>query len=879
MDVLQEFRSQFPILSAFRTPPLISQNPSLGPLHFDPVPDSIKPILSSPTLIIPQSFPPQLSLPRFIETTAAVPRSAAKSISSLFGPQMDGVASTAFSHNRLQLLRCPSTGLVAALFPTGENSDQLGFVTLDKEFQVQVSEDGNIFKSSKRFSQSIVQILVNPIGDENLPPDMDAIIGYVMACTTYSAHWFAVKSIFETWKLKLVYLSSKVFGSSAIAGACWCSQLPELSAVLLEDGSLFQFDLEPRLCMDWDKEMLDHPKIGVCRLKVCWNDLCDKSTTKFLGCEFSWHPNILIVSHSHAVYSVDFRSDPCNVSCVAKVGTSDAYATDKKDHFVAMSTGPDSFHFVLASKKLLILCDLRKPLKPVLQWVHSIDEPCYINVFKLSQLRSTSQDDAYRWASESGFGILLGSFWNCDFSLFCFGPHPPSMNGGCVSKLSEQCRSFCAWELPSELLLASWKCHSGSGLLKDELSKDNIPKWIDWQKKKDIVLGFSILSGSLPPVLDQFGGFTVIRLMSCGKLEAQRYRASWEPVRNVEEVEGTSTQIPKNELSKFSFEEGYKFAKRFNYVKLDYLKAFLKGNLSSLLHLDLKNSTHSPLEKELYNPEHHAILCKMLERCDSTQSSSSSKFDMVLNDVSLPTTIREIELRRIWMKLPIRLLQLAFSSYSEFLEVQHGIIDFYHDFPVVSESKQLPPFLLRKPSHRSNKWSKQVQRGDTDIVGPIVPLPVLSSFHMLHGGLECETDDDGFHMQCDEVMKVIVECSRPESSPDIPEDHVVSLMDDRDEKWIESQYPKKQFLLHELGAFKPHHDRLVSKVSAHDHVQEGSQGSSGLEMFDDLCPIMLRFRDTSPTEFTLQKSLAYKVLKNQFVKRQETVIHQQRDNF
>ncbi|PKI71724.1 hypothetical protein CRG98_007857 [Punica granatum] len=880
----QDFRSQFPVLSVFRIPPLISQNPDLGPLLFDPVPSSLVSLLSSPSLLFPPQFPPRLSLPRFLGTTAAVPLSVADTVASLFGPQPNEAASAAFSHNRLRLLRCPSTGLLAAFFPTGENSDQLGFVVLESELGVQLDDDGGVFRSSKRFSHSIVRILVNPVGDDDVLSGNDGVIGYVMACTMYSVHWFAVRSVHKTRKIEVVYSCSKSFKSSAIAGACWSSQLPEVSAVLLDNGSLFLFDLEPLLYVDGD-DALDCADIRGTRLKVSWNkliDMRDKRTTKWLGCEFSWHPQILIVARSNAVFSLDFRSESCNVSCVAKIEMSGTYASVEKDRFLTFSmAGPDGFHFVVASNRLLILCDVRKPSKPILQWVHGIDKPCSIDVFKLSQLRSCSRDDT--WASESGFGILLGSFWNCEFSLFCYGPHLPSMKGSCESKFSEMCKSFCAWELPTALCLSGRECRSGSCLVKEEFSKNDLPEWVDWRQKKDIVLGFGILGNDLSPVaseVDEFGGFTVVRLMSSGKLEAQRYRASWKFTRNLEEPETVSALFSEDNILDSTVDEGYKFVRIFHYIKLHYLMACLKGNLSSKLGSSLSEYAHSPLEKDSFNPEFHAILCEKLKMCGFTRSRSSPAISLVFDDISLPTTIREIALTRVWSELPVELLQLAFSSYSEFLEVVHGgIRDFYHDFSAVSELPQLPPYILRRPSCRSNKWSQRVRRSDDSIVGPVVPLAVLSSLQRLRGGLESETtEEEGLSSQCDEILQLAAEVARAESSPEVLGDHAVSLSDDRDEDWVGSQNKKKRFLLHEPGAFKPRRDdrfaRLVSRVSEDEHVLGGSQGPSGPEMFDDLCPIKLRFSNRSPVKFTEQELVAYRILKKQFLKRADSVFGQ-----
>ena len=98
---------------------------------------------------------------------------------------------------------------------------------------------------------------------------------------------------------------------------------------------------------------------------------------KWLGIEFSWHPRILIVARSDAVFLVDFRLDQCNIICVAKVEMLSPYAVGEEDQFLAFSrAGADGFQFVLASLSLLFLCDVRKPMMPLLRWAHNLDNPC-----------------------------------------------------------------------------------------------------------------------------------------------------------------------------------------------------------------------------------------------------------------------------------------------------------------------------------------------------------------------------------------------------------------------------------------------------------------------------------------------------------------------
>ena len=92
----------------------------------------------------------------------------------------------------------------------------------------------------------------------------------------------------------------------------------------------------------------------------------------------------------------------------------------------------------------------------------------------------------YTWASENGYCILMGSYWNCEFSLFYYG-----QNTRTSAEISRLCKSFYAWKLPSDFSLAASDCYCGSCLLREEFSKDALPEWIDWQQKKDIVLAFA----------------------------------------------------------------------------------------------------------------------------------------------------------------------------------------------------------------------------------------------------------------------------------------------------------------------------------------------------------------------------------------------------
>ncbi|XP_024170752.1 uncharacterized protein LOC112176883 isoform X2 [Rosa chinensis] len=526
---------------------------------------------------------------------------------------------------------------------------------------------------------------------------------------------------------------------------------------------------------------------------------------------------------------------------------------------------------------------------PVLQWAHSIDKASYIDVFRLSELRSYSKDDTYKWPSDSGFCIILGSFWNCEFNIFSYGPSLPMPIGSVASKIMELRKSFYAWELPSDLLLSSQECHCGNCLVREEFLKDALPKWIDWQRKKEIVLGFGIVNKDLSSLLsepDEFGGFTLIRLMSSGKLELQRYSASWDSIKEVEESHGELLHFKDHLLYSLEHEE-YKFPRRFKYLELDYLCSYLNGNLDEVLDAKIKKPSKVPQGNELFSPEFHEILCKKLHECGFGQLRSFPAITIVLNDISLPASIHEVVLRRLWSELPMELLQLAFSNYPEILEVLVNKKRVALEFPAVPDLSQLPPFILRRPRKpfcRSNKWSKKVQPGE-GLVGPVLPLPLLLTLHEFRNGCPNSEEQSGrfsveaeLSRSCDEVMRVASEMAVSNSDKEVLDDQVTSLANDGEEKWCDSQRSKPFFLYQPVAArgistcrrqgkslYKnDRFDTLISKVSEKKQTSNDISDSVGPELFDDLCPVELRF-DACPMKFESKELREYNILKRQFL--------------
>ncbi|XP_059633280.1 uncharacterized protein LOC132276046 [Cornus florida] len=908
MDFSEDWKSLWPISSVFSAPSLLSsvgggggasstKSKDLGPLVFNPVPETLTQLFASPSLapLLPPPYP-RLSLSRFLQTSAeaSILHSTSTSVGRSLGPQLSDSGASTLPHNRLQLLRCgPKSNSVLAFFPTGDNSDRIGFLLLsvqDRKLNAR-GDGGKIFTAKTNFNHRIVRLSINPVADwcSSSGKLCYTTVGYLLAYTMYSVHWFRVRIRglgTDSERPVLDTVGSKLFKSSSVAHACWSPHLCEESVVLLENGDLFLFDLDS--CSK--TQGLSAKFIGK-RLRVRWDDSISLEEGGWLSCEFSWHPRILIVAHSNAVFLVDLRSGEGKVSCLLKNEKLVMDTVVLKDPFVEFSkVGSDGFYFAVASGHWLLLCDLRKPLMPLLRWAHDLDHPSYIDVFPLSVMRSHSNDGNYKWASESGYCIVMGSFWNCDFSSFCYGP---PLSGSVAAEISKGCKSFYAWELPSELSLSGRECPCGSCLVREEFSKDALPEWIDWRQKKEIVLGFGFLDKDLSTQLfekDSFGGFTLIRLMSSGKLELQRYCASWEFQKKWEETHKEPPLHFEDSLLYAVGDAEYTFSKSFYYLKLDFLNGYMKGNLAKVLGEKMIKPCKGPREKESFSIDCHQYICEKLKACGFSRKRSTSTVSEVLKDTSLPTTIHEIASRNLWVGLPMDLLQLAFSTYSEFLEVLVDKKKVSLEFLNIPLQPQLPPFFLHKPSCRSSKWSKKVQPGDAP-AGPVLPLPILLTLHKLRVGEEADVSsaDTQLSLKCNEVMQVANEIAMSGSGSDLQNDHAVHLGDDRDEMYYGSQkdscYGSQKvniFSLHEPVAFSekmssmdkmPENSAskderfttLVFKTPEKKLVSNVKMEMDGPDMFDALCPLELKFNDCA-TKFGPKELKTYKLLNRQFSK-------------
>ncbi|KAK6116044.1 hypothetical protein DH2020_008313 [Rehmannia glutinosa] len=668
---------------------------------------------------------------------------------------------------------------------------------------------------------------------------------------------------------------------NAVVSACWSPHLREECLVLLENGDLMLFEVNSTfrgkvrsISMVSGSNRVVNKKMQVSLADKLGLEKEDNGNEglHWFKCEFSWHPRILIASHRTGVFLVDLRSpEECNVCCLLKL---EMLSMGRNDGFFALSrAGTDGFSFTVATRYLLLLCDVRKPLMPVLRWAHGIQNPRYMTVFRLSDLRANAEETAYKLASESGYCIMLGSFWDSEFSLFCYGPDCNG-NESVSSKISKFFNSYYAWGLPSEFSLSSSTCKCGSCLVREEFMKMSLPVWIDWRQKKHLILGFGILESNLSAQLsslNSFGGFMLIRLTSSGKLEAQHYHAAWDPEKFSEAGHKRKSIYLEDNLLYDCSNSEYDGVKKFQHLKLEFLSTYLKGKLEKYIvkrREKLEDSGKHAQKKHLIKSEtnFHQEICHRLKKFGFPRVRSSLGVLTVLKDISLPSSIHEIALRSMFAALPTNLLQFAFSSYSDFAEDLEN-----HKEPLefldIPDQLQVPPFPFRKPSYRSNKWSSKVQPSDA-----LLFVEELKEKRELY--LE-ESEEFSAHSQfkhqCDKVMEVVQEHILG-SEAKTQDDDFVSLADDTESMNFATQ--KLKFSCHKPLAFlenpssvemwRPGSESCIFSTHVFRKSQELASDLSpemvGKELFDLGCPVELKFDDCS-TDFGPKELETFQTLK------------------
>lgn len=804
-------------------------------------------------------------------------------MSSFLGPQLPNFSSEYHGFNSLQLLQIPNKNLIIAFFPAGENSDRVGFSLLSvKDGILGVhSQENNFFHVLEEDNvncQRITCLLVNPVddfccnekGDGKLTKNNKVVtaVGFLMVCRKYSVYWYRVGITTKDYvRLDCVgSANAKMLMGKPVASACWSPHLTGECLVLLESGDLLLFDVNYSSGREDNSMFLVKVRVPLSdKLGLEKGSLSEGR--QWFGCDFSWHPRIFIVCHRNEILLVDLRSSgECNVCCLLKL---EMLSLGKNDGFFSLSrAGSDGFYFIVATRYLLLLSDVRKPLIPVLRWAHTVRNPRYITVFRLSDLRANAKETMYEWASESGYCVMLGSFWDNNFSLFCYGPKD---NGDRFvhSEISKFCNSYYARGFPSELSLSGSDCKCGSCLVREEFWKSSLPVWTDWRHKKKLILGFGILKPDLSAQLSSFGsfgGFTLIRLTSSGKLEAQNYLATWGSDKFSEGHKRKSIQLEDNFLYDYDYSE-YKGVKKFQHLKLEFLNAYLKDELAKLVVKRREKITENDVKAQKKYADKsklniHQEICRRLKTFGFSTMEFSLNLSAVLKNISWPTSIHEIALRSACAALPTNLLQLAFSTYLDFDEDSENEMEPL-EFLDIPDELHAPPFPIRKPSHRSNKWSTKVQPSDA-IVGPILPTHFLTTLHKLcedelkeerelyREESEAFSAHTQFKFLCDKVVEVVQE-HIPSSDIKIEEDFV-SLADDTEDMSYQSQ--KLNFSCHNPSAFleSPLKMGIWKRCENHtfsSHIYRRSQELAcdlsekrvGKELFDEGCPMELNFDD------------------------------------
>ncbi|KAF3667170.1 putative pentatricopeptide repeat-containing protein-like [Capsicum annuum] len=870
MDFSDEWKSLWPISSSYSPPLLLSNSQEqsspkrrrvdspIGPLLFKPCEETVKLLFRSPLLSTRLPPPvPDLSLPRFLQTSSDILFSTASSIATEFTPQ---VSESVHNFNAIQLLHCPSFGenskpnSILGISPTGENYDQVGFFMLcyeDGQFGVKKFKNGASFLvHNQKLNFRILRLLVNPVSEVDVDSCSSGYVsfGYLLVCSLYTVHWYCVNiQVKGDESVRLDYLGSadrSLFKGVAVSHACWSQHLREECVVMLENGDLFLFDMGS---CGKSRGFVASDVLQGKKLRVLWDKL-DRDE-QWVSCEFSWHPRILIIANSRSVFLVDLRLDKCKICTLLKI---EAVSLGGTDRFRALSrVESDPFCFTAVSERLLLLCDVRKPLMPLLRWMHGLNNPAYVTVWRLSDLRQQTRDDQWAWATESGRCILVGSFWDCEFALFCYGPGSNHYHKFPeISRLSKSCY---AWGQPSGLSLSGRDCCCESCLMRADFPKDILPDWIDWRQKKVIVLGFGIINNGLSIQsgdTDSSAGFSLVRLMSCGSLEAQRYTAAWNSEGKSESPYGGHALCFENNLLYDMGVGELEFKKKYSYVDLDFLKEYLNETLTkSLSRKYIKNQRDS----EESRSEFHQQICERLKECGVARLKSSLTVFDVVKGISLPASIYEIALDSISASLSTNLLGFAFSAFLKFPE-----------FPLKPKKRSLEfsdifgnLYPLPFPLHKCciDKTPETVQSCSSS--APVLPPPFLVALNNLQiAKRDILPLDSELRLQSDKVMKAAREIGLSHSGNEPGDDYSVSL--DADTECPTDQMQKmKPLCLHEPVAFSDFHiSKMDSGVESdkrftnfifkkHDErISNDSKEMTRVELFDEGCPVELKFNDS-----------------------------------
>lgn len=641
---------------------------------------------------------------------------------------------------------------------------------------------------------------------------------------------------------------------AAVVHSCWSKHFPSQCAVLLETGELCWFDLDTRLG--------GKTRVGFGSNDDDWGD--------WLSCAYGAQPWMVIVASTKAVLLVDLRFvDRGEYMVLAKVGVPGLFETEPFDmieHYLAFCKAEfDDFHMSVVTERHLILLDARHPLTPVLSWQHGLDRPNHVAMFRLSELRPSKE---HEWASNSGFAIIVGSFWNGEFSLFCYGPKEQ----GCPDN-----SHLYAWDIPSRLSLTGQHCGCSNGIMKEVFSTHVSGRGgYASQHCADSIVGYYVLPEDLSISEPTFASFALIRLTALGKLEMQQYRASRDLHDDIDTPCDESEHATMDISSPiFVDTEEENVPTQYRFLKLRFLSEYLKGNLRSAL-AKHESSVNEDSEQITISEDVSAFAE------EHSRSCSLSVSDFLCN-ASVPMNAFEIACQSILSGLSSDISHISFSKYKDMLKpgTKEGLLE-YLEVPRCSPHNELRPFLLAQPSSTSEKLTSKVISQNA-IVGPVLPVPVLLAMEERKKGIDSpyDTEDaetDSLRDRCSEVLDAFVPGEISIAEPD----WFSQRTNDKKSYFIYKPRIENRFTLDETAPKKeteeqnagdcarfqtsaaPYKDEnfmefVCGKVSSPDSGPE--QGTSDLF---DFSPVRMDF-DSTDLNIQPAEEKVYKCLKKQFL--------------
>ncbi|KAF0913398.1 hypothetical protein E2562_022190 [Oryza meyeriana var. granulata] len=289
MNLSDDWRFLFPVSSVFAPPSLATPAAAYGPLLFSPLPPH------TTLLALPSPFqPPHPShrglrhlLGHFVRSTSFLPFADLDSLSgTLLAPPSPPFPAPS---NLLAVLRARSSRSLVLFFPSGENAEQVSYVTLDSvtnstPLSPSVQSDGFMHPGHR------IQQLAATASWSSWPSHSgDSLVeGFLLAATLYSVNWFKVETR-SSGSPALVPTAKQAF-DVAVVHACWSKHLQSECVVLLESGQLCWFDLDTR-------------RGG--KIKIGFGSEDDLGV--LLSCEYGAQPWTVIIAGTKAILLVDLR--------------------------------------------------------------------------------------------------------------------------------------------------------------------------------------------------------------------------------------------------------------------------------------------------------------------------------------------------------------------------------------------------------------------------------------------------------------------------------------------------------------------------------------------------------------------------------------------